>query len=344
MPFAEHMTKSLARAVQQANKYALSKKHECLYPGCAKTSSQCHSIQRAVCVEALAKDGHVYTLEPTFSSMIEQPSLIDATRVVRVGVNEAGKFDGFCGQHDYELFDRAETGTIASKRGMFIALHIRSAALEYCRKRRSADFLQKMAELAEDADSAAFHSAAASFYRNGSNRFRELHLDRVFGLIFGHTKETIDYFFLPFGRNLQVSACGMFNVTESFDSIIGFNLVSYSDFTMLLLTTFGSVSEYLDQFLIAYPFPQAVRQLVNDVAFRLCEEPLIAPVLWEQLDDTQRLKIRMNLLPPSERAIEVDNNVISVGFEDILDQSPAGLKKLFDRIYRRPGEVGFHSA
>jgi len=334
--------KSLVRTIQRANKYALSKKYQCLYPQCAKTASRCHSIQRAACVEALAKDGHVYTLAPTFTSVIGRKSLVESMQVVRVGVNEAGTFYGFCGQHDYELFDRAETIRYSKKRGMFISLHFRSVALELCRKRRTADFLEKAAELVDDPESADLFSAHAAFYRACVGLCRDLYLDSLFGLIFGQTDDAIEWYCLPFVRNLQVSCCGMFSVTESIDSAIGFNLISYSDFTTLLLTTFGAASEYLDRVLAAYPIPQSARQLVNDVAFRFCEEPLIAPALWERLNDDQRFSIRMNLRPPDERFVEVESDIIGVGPEDIVHPSPSHLKKLYDRIYFKPGEIDFH--
>lgn len=328
------------RAIQRADKHARIKQYRCLYPGCSEQAVRCHSIQRAACVEALAVDGKLYSLAPSFTNQaLNRSTSSDGMIAVKVGVNEAGTFKGFCGPHDHDLFNRAEASRPERRSGMFIALHFRSVTLEYCRKRRNADFFGKLAELAPDKDLAEHYSDLSAAYRSHTETFRDLYLGSLFSLIFGLSDDTIEYFCLPFTRNLEVSCCGMLNVTDDYDSGLGFNLISFSDVSILALTIFADASHYLDEFLAGYPIPHGAERLVNDVAFRRCEEPLLAPSLWERLGETQQLLVRLNLRSPQERWVEVDNRIVRITLADLMEPTPEHLSKISKRILLKPGDL-----
>jgi hypothetical protein len=335
--------KLVRRAIQEADKHVRSKKYSCLFPGCENWASRCHSIQRALCEDALARDGHVYTVQPNFSAVIGQQSLASVMRVVRVGVSDAGTFLGFCGTHDHQLFRGAE-GSRANSGAMFLSLHLRAITLEYCRKRRSADYLSRVSELLPGGEVRDFCSGLAEGYANFANAFRELYLGYTFNLMSGAAKDTIEYYCLPFSRNLEVSCCGMVNVIAELDAALGFNLISYRDFAVLIFTTFGATQEHLHGLLAGYRVPQQAQQLVNDVAFRMCEEPLLAPALWERLTEEQQLRIRVNLRPPTYRSVDVDCDVISVTIDDLVEPTPELLRRLYDRVYIKPGDIQFYGS
>jgi hypothetical protein len=291
-----------------------NKHYDCLYPGCSKQAINSHSIPQSSILDALSQNGHVYTLEPSFTSVFKLSSITSPVSVVRVGVKQAGTFPGFCAQHDHELFERAENPEKDSQ-GMYISLHMRALALEYCRKRMVSDFLLKLSELI------AVHDPSLSLYIKDSaedstlfyQNFCGLYLNSIFELIQGCDVDSIKYFCIPMAQNLKVSCCGAFQVDEgAFESAICYNIISHSDVSILVLSVFEVMEHYLDSFLSPYSFPLGTEALINEIAFRKCEEPLIAPDLWEYLSDDERLKVRLSLRHPAYRDIEVDVRPIKV--------------------------------
>jgi hypothetical protein len=138
-------------------------------------------------------------------------------------------------------------------------------------------------------------------------------------LISGSDIDKVDYWCIPFSKNLQVSCCGCFDsVPGAFDSVIAYNLVSYADMTILVLTVYNVVKHYLDAFIKEYSLPQNGEKLVNDIAFWHCEEPLIAPRLWNSLDAAQKLSIRNSLRHPHFRTETAGPRIIRVGSDDFV--------------------------
>ena len=117
---------------------------------------------------------------------------------------------------------------------------------------------------------------------------------------------------------MQVSCCGCFNETDALDSSIGYNLISYADMSILVLTTFKVVKRYLDSFLARYKLPGNVERLVNDIAFLRCEEPLISPQLWRSLSEDEKLEVRLSLRHPAFRAGAIAPRVIRTTSSDFV--------------------------
>src|SRR5262249_34437755 len=154
------------------------KKYRCLVPGCARTADRCHSIPRALCLEALAEEGVLYTQQQSFNSILAMESPFDAQSIVETGINKAGIFNGFCSKHDARLFAGAETKTFRRK-WYFIALHCRALSLEYCRKRTTADFLSKLAALTVEPKLKEMQHASAHRFRLTCTLFRKTYLDNM---------------------------------------------------------------------------------------------------------------------------------------------------------------------
>ena len=218
---------------------------------------------------------------------------------------------------------------------MFIALHIRAVSLEVCRKRALCDFHRKMAELLGNSELRGFAEVQEKLY----GAFSDVYLGCLFALIHGLSDDKIDYWCFPFTRNLEVSCCGMLNVTEDFDSAIGFNLISFEDMSALCLTVFDAAAHYVSQFLSGYSMPEDLGLLVNDIAFRRCEEPLISPRVWKALSKDQKLAVGLSLRPPSNRLVEVDCNIIRVSPEDWMQPHPDHMLRLHRRIYLKSGDI-----
>ena len=235
-----------------------------------------------------------------------------------VGVNDASVFKGYCPAHDSQLFASAEVTNRGKNNAMGISLHLRAVSLEYCRKRQVVDFQRKFSELAGNAETWSTLQKDADALDTFCSCFKKVYLGSIFNLIFGSDVDSIEYICIPFSRNLQVSCCGTFNELDTFDSTIGFNLISFVGMSFLVLTTFKVVKHYLDSFLARYDFPHNAEKLVNDIAFVKCEEPLIAPQLWRSLSEDEKLAVRLSLRPPAVRAEATAPRIIRLTPNDFV--------------------------
>ena len=247
--------------------------------------------------------------------------------IAEVGVNQAGVFYGYCPQHDAK-FDGVKE---IRKHGLIPSLHFRAYSLEYCRNRRNADFLRKLAELTTG-------TTLGDYFREQSDRWQLQFLP--FGDSFlrvmkyasiGFTSATpkIEYFCLPFNRNIEVSCCGVFTASAlTRDSVVAYNLISYADMSILVLTCFHSAKPYLDSYRKQYETnPQ---QLVNDIAFMKCEEPLIGARLWRSLSEAEKEQVGLALCHPNVRKLTFAPQVIKIEPKDHLfhDVTPELWKRL----------------
>src|SRR5580658_4405145 len=180
------------QAIQEADRYAREKGYGCLFPKCTKPAVRCHSVQRATCVDALAADGKVYTVHQSYSQFIENRTGAGPMRIVKEGLSRASTFNGFCGEHDALLFSRAEGKDRNLKvNGMLVAFHLRAVALEYCRWRRTADFLKKKGELTDDKMEKAVSNDLGAAIDAKNEIFKELYMESVFAMFFGSKADAI---------------------------------------------------------------------------------------------------------------------------------------------------------
>lgn len=326
--------KDLRRAIQIADKYARNKDYPCLFPGCKQKAIASHSIPRASCIEALADNGVLYTRRASLNRAITMTNPTDPPDIVPVGVNLAGVFKGYCPAHDASLFSSAETTNRHKKNGMFIALHLRALSVEYCRKRQILDFYRKMAELTSDTSLRSHLQLPGQQLDTFSSCFKEAYLGSVFNLISGSNVDSVDYYCVPFSRNLNVSSCGCFDESSgAFDSVIAYNLISYADMALLVLTTFKAVKQHLDSYIGAYSLPSNGERLIKDIAFLHCEEPLISARLWRSLTQDEQLEMRLFLRHPHFRTEATAPRIIKVSPSDYVTAlTPAMLMRLAPQL------------
>lgn len=312
-----------------AQKHVRRKDYDCLFPGCNKRAILSHGIPRSSIIEALADNRHVYTRRPSIGlSPPLKPS--DLVEVVEIGVNQAGTYKGFCPAHDQMLFRPAETTKAQKRRAMFISLHLRAMCLEYARERETGELLRKSSELVGSPDARAYLRECSQQFELHSSRFRDVYVNSAFNLIGGSNIDSIEYWCVPFSRNLGVSCCGCFSANEpSFDSYISYNLISYADISILVLTVFKVVEHYLDLLLAPYQFPKYADQLVNDIAFFHCEEPLMSPAFWRALSEGEKIKVRSCLRYPPYRSETKSPIVIRLSPSDYVKEiTPEVLNRL----------------
>lgn len=90
--------------VQKANtKYCL---HPLATEDCEGCIVRAHSIQRSGGLARIARDGHVYTVIPTFGDLLRNDGQITPKLT---GVMEATTFTGFCSKHDCTTFKPIES-------------------------------------------------------------------------------------------------------------------------------------------------------------------------------------------------------------------------------------------
>jgi hypothetical protein len=92
--------------------------NRCLAPGmnCPNRAIRAHSVQNSRILELLACNGHVKTLSLQASRDNVEIVLED------VGRNKATTFEGFCSQHDTEVFRPIEEGPISINNGQHLFL------------------------------------------------------------------------------------------------------------------------------------------------------------------------------------------------------------------------------
>lgn len=321
-------------AIQKADKYTRNKTYPCLFPGCKQDAIRCHAIPRSSCIEALAENGVLYTRPQSLNSLIGLTAAEDPPDIIKVGVNDASVFKGYCQCHDSRLFAPAETHDVTRRNSMCISLHLRALSVEYCRKIFVSDFFYRLSELESGRNLQAHYKQIAEKNRLFASAFKKLYIDNVFSLMGGSNVDSIEYFIVPFSRNLQISACGCFTPTIDtpyfgLDSTISYNLISYSDMSVLVLTIFKVVEHHLDSYLSNYDIPRDGEKLINDIAFSRCEEPLIAAPLWRSLSEEEKLEVRLALRHPMYRPGKTELRIIKINFNDFVSKlTPEMLRRL----------------
>ncbi|MYM71628.1 hypothetical protein GTP56_05380 [Duganella sp. FT134W] len=105
-----------------------------------------HTVQRRGGLDAIAEDGHVYSIKKGFSNVAKNNGRVD---MERHGVARASTFPGYCNSHDTTLFKPVETkGAILNDMNGFL-LSLRVVAYELASKRAE---LRSHIESRDDAD------------------------------------------------------------------------------------------------------------------------------------------------------------------------------------------------
>jgi len=271
----------------------------------------------------------LYTLNQSLFAGLRRNHQSDPMEIVEVGVNEASVFKGFCPTHDTSLFAPAETTDERKKSGLARSLHLRAISLEYCRKRQVVDQLKIIIEMSTSVDVLhLYRDAIRSYEASAANISAYLYKYLLHGSDCNHWP--IDYFLIPFSKNINVSCCGVFNHLKLRHlPIIAYNVVSYASDTMLALTTLGDSHATMNSFLADYRSNNGVERLVNDIVFRKGEEPLISARLWRSLSDSEKLDIRLSLVHPSYRSLEMAPRIVKLVPTDFLtDMTPTVVTRL----------------
>jgi tetratricopeptide (TPR) repeat protein len=228
-------------------------------------------------------------------------------------------------QTDSALFAAAEKTPL--KKSMYFPLHLRALSFEYSRRRRTVDFLRKVSELTHHVEAGLSYGRDAEKWETENAIFKELYIGSVFAGV-----DRVEYVWIPFARNLQVSCCGCFQQAETFDSVVAYNVISFANASFVVLTTFKVVERYLDAFLADYDLPSQAERLVNELAFSKGEEPLIAPQLWRALSEDQKTEVRSSLRHPAMRVGTITPQIVKVAPDDLVAEFTPSLLRRFSSV------------
>jgi hypothetical protein len=118
-------------------------KRYCIHPNagvdCDGDIIKAHTIQRSGGLTTIAREGHVYTLNPGVTKLIKTGS----PAATLIGVHNASTFTGFCNFHDTATFRPIETNPFQSTQEHTFLLAYRALCRELFLKRARVEHLSK---------------------------------------------------------------------------------------------------------------------------------------------------------------------------------------------------------
>jgi hypothetical protein len=338
------LSSDLRQIIHRADKDVRRKNYVCLFPNCNRRAIDSHAIPRASLIEALAEQGHVYSRRPNLTELLHTNHLFDPVEVVRLGVNQASTFKGFCARHDALLFSPIEQDN-DRKKHLVHALFLRSLALEYCRHRQTTDYLSRVCELGP---SPPFMIEVEKHLTlmSAIMKLKRFAVDYIMTPKHESVNEGTDYFIVPIARNLKVSCCGCFDgVTDGSGYVpIGYNILSYKDASILALTTYRTTGFALDRYIEGFgPVHKFdLEGMLNDVTFSKGEEPVMSPSIWSSLSDDSKQAIGLSLRHPSFRESLVAPQIIKLSKEDVSTEiSPSLWTRIFSSLVSNQSKLTY---
>jgi hypothetical protein len=108
----------------------------CLYPGCDKPAIRSHSQQKEGQLRIIAKGGYVYSLGRNLVESVKRLTT-ERSPFIRVGIGEASAFQGYCANHDNDIFAAIEKKPLSpNDPEQASLLFLRAISMEYAAKRK----------------------------------------------------------------------------------------------------------------------------------------------------------------------------------------------------------------
>lgn len=148
-------------------------------PDCSSSIIFAHSISRSGSLSKIARDNHVYSMEPSINEISKNNGLLPPKLI---GWKLASTFPGFCSKHDSMLFSCVENRPFQSQEIQIFRLAYRSLAVELYRKHwaKSASNIRGSLASHKGAGAILFHNMALALEIDGENDL--LRYKRVFDL------------------------------------------------------------------------------------------------------------------------------------------------------------------
>lgn len=105
-------------AIHLADKYVRKKAYPCLIPGCNRNAIRGHSVPRASLVEAIARNGKIFSLAQSFAAHLNRTSRDAPMKITEVGVNAGELSVGFAQNTILNCFCRLSLPMIRKGKGL----------------------------------------------------------------------------------------------------------------------------------------------------------------------------------------------------------------------------------
>ena len=142
-------------AFQILNRVARVEKHlrkcseKCLYPSCNESAIRSHAVQKNGWLSSIAENNHVIGVQRQITGSLfkSSPESPPEPQIVKIGLNEASTFWGYCNAHDTQLFDCIERQPLCKDDiKQVMALHLRAISFERVAKRSQQEISRCLAE------------------------------------------------------------------------------------------------------------------------------------------------------------------------------------------------------
>jgi len=308
------------KAMGEIEKSVEKQEYECLFPDCRTTAIRSHSQQREGQLRSIAEDGIVYAPFLNLYRVFKEAETRSRARYNRMGIGEASVFQGYCAQHDKQLFCTIESETLKhNDTEQAFCLYLRAVSYEYCRKRRGlyrqTEAIRKCKDIIRPK---ALHFG--QLFKQGQElylrRDGSYYLRQAFEMFNdGETSELVtQWYVVP--KNLQISTCICVNpLLEEYgtdpsglreDRIqpnLTFNIIPEQNQTHIVASWLPEHDSACSWVSDAFQSERYLELLVNRFAFCESEETCVNPSFWESLPEETRVRALTGLsdLPPKKR-------------------------------------------
>ena len=108
---------------------------------CSGDIVKAHTITKSSLLKEIAQNGHVYGFKPNPQGLIKSKG---KPEFVKIGINEASTFTGFCSKHDNDIFRKIENGSFNSTKEECFLHAYRALCREYFTMKATVDVNQKL--------------------------------------------------------------------------------------------------------------------------------------------------------------------------------------------------------
>ncbi len=322
---------------QILNRVARVEKHlrkcstECLCPSCKESAIRSHAVQKNGWLSNIAENKHVMGVQrqiaaPLFKSSPESPP---EPTIVRIGLNEASTFWGYCNVHDTQLFDCIERQPFCKDNiNQVMAFHLRAMSFERVAKQSQQEIFSCLAESHGNAlcsesmkSEVSIHEQmfeADSRYRwdlfwsdNKDERFKNEYSFRwiVIPKNIGVASVTMIPPMSAIMENRYMTAHkhkdGSYDVGRPSFSL---SLIPYGQETHVVMCWHNDDTDFVAPWVhdLCTSSGTALATVLNKCIFVKSEDFYVRPSLWDSLDDRVRDLVRENLCPSSSD-LEIPN-------------------------------------
>jgi hypothetical protein len=196
----------------------------CLHPsapqGCGRVIGA-HTLQRSGVLSKIADDGHVYGCKEGVHHLHQTNGRV---LPARVGIKKASTFNGFCQEHDAELFLPIERGTVPLNAKTALLFALRAVAYELYNKSASVDAAEVLltADAGRPFEEQAFIQqvvqARITASREGLEDVKRLKstLDKAYT---SGDYSGLRMYAVEFGTGLPIVSTGAFYPVQGFDGL-----------------------------------------------------------------------------------------------------------------------------